>query len=544
MRAIAVLLVSGLLLSANRADAQTLTTGKAGGLPKAIRKITEAIDKHLAADWAERNITPAAVTDDAEFCRRVFLDILGRIPKPMEVRDFEDDKAADKRMKLVDKLLSKPGYAAHQASHFRTQWLPETITDAFKFYTGEQFEAMLKKRLAKDLPMDTIVSELLTVPVTLGPGGMMNFNPDPNNQDVAGMQAFYSALEAKPENLGATVSRAFLGVKLECAQCHDHPFAPYKREQFWNFAAFFGEFIPQAPPSPSFVGPIEPHAGKNKIKIPGLEKIVVAKFADGTEPDWIPTKTPRQELAEWVASSQNPYFAKNIVNRMWQQYFGVGPLDPIDEPGDGNPPSHPKLLNELARCFLDADCDLKTLIRGMTMSKAYQLSSKQSHPSQGDPRRFARMNLKGMTGSQIYESFVTATGMRMKQQDPNTYYETSSDGVSRFAYRNLFPTPSKPMDVQTSILQALTVMNGKLMADQTSLDKSTLLAAVADAPFFDTAKKVEALYYAAFGRAPTAEEAEKFTSYVERGGPSGDKGKALGDVFWVLLNSAEFLFNH
>ena len=103
MRAIAVLLVSGLLLSANRADAQTLTTGKAGGLPKAIRKITEAIDKHLAADWAERNITPAAVTDDAEFCRRVFLDILGRIPKPMEVRDFEDDKAADKLKAFAEK---------------------------------------------------------------------------------------------------------------------------------------------------------------------------------------------------------------------------------------------------------------------------------------------------------------------------------------------------------------------------------------------------------------------------------------------------------
>jgi hypothetical protein len=544
MRALSVGLVV-VVLPAAWAGEVPLSTNKTD-TPKTVRAITAAIDKHLADDWKARKITPAAAADDEEFCRRVYLDVLGRIPKVSEVRAFADDTTADKRAKLVTLLLSKPGYAANMAAHLRAAWLPETLGDQFKNFQGEQYEQYLRRKLTANESIDKIVRQTLTAEVGVGPRGRTGFTTQQaTDPDLQAIQNFYQALEAKPENLGATATRAFLGFKLECAQCHDHPFAPYTRTQFWQFAAFFAEFTPLPPTGPSFVGPLEPQHDKNRLYIPGLNKQVTAKFMDGNSPKWSETKTPRQELADWISDPKNPAFARNVVNRTWQQYFGVGLLDPIDEPSDTNLPSHPKLLDELTKAFADAEYDLKVLVRGLTASRAYQLTSKQTDDMQADPRRFARMNLKGLNGGQIYDSFVVATGMRTAPQPNQPYFDpTGGDGMTRYSFRTLFPIPPKPIETQTSILQALTVMNGKLVANQTSIHAGEVLPAIADAPFLDTAGKVEALFYATLTRKPTADEREKFTSYVDRGGPSGDKNKALADVFWVLLNSTEFLFNH
>jgi hypothetical protein len=544
MRGTWVGLVAVCVLPAAWAADAPLSTNKSD-TPKAVRAITAAIDQHLADDWAARKITPAPLADDEEFCRRVYLDVLGRIPKVSEVRAFAEDATPDKRAKLVQLLLSKPGYAANAAAHLRAAWLPETLSDQFKGYQGEQYEQYLRRKLTAGVSLDKIVRQTLTAEVAVGARGRSGFaTPQPSDPDLQAVLFFYQALDAKPETLGATTSRAFLGFKLECAQCHDHPFAPYTRTQFWQFAAFFAEFTPLPPTGPSFVGPLEPQHNKNRLVVPGLNKQVTARFTDGTAPKWNDTKTPRQELADWILDPKNPAFARNTVNRVWQQYFGVGLLDPVDEPSDANPPSHPKLLDALTAAFADAEFDLKVLVRGLTASRAYQLTSKQTHEAQADPRRFARMNLKGLNGSQIYESFVVATGLRTVPQPNQPYYDPGNGGMNKFAFRTLFPIPPKPIETQTSILQALTVMNGKLVADQTSVSRGEVLGAVADAPFLDTTGKVEALFYAALTRKPTPEEREKFTSYVDRGGPSGDKNKALADVFWVLLNSTEFLFNH
>ena len=540
---LAILSVISVLSLADFASAQSpaVVTGS-GGKDKRTRKITAAIDKALTADWAARKITPAAEADDAEFARRVYLDIVGRIPKVSEVREFEADATANKRGLLVDKLLQKPSYAVHMASVLRAAWLPETLTDVNVQFLGIQFENWLRKQLLVNTPIDKIVKRTLTTNIQIGRNGFRQpANPD---ADDAALQSFYDVGLMKPENLGSSVTRAFLGVKLECAQCHDHPFAPYTRNQFWEFAAFFAELTPQPKVTSSFEGPLPAQYEFNTLTIPDSTKVVTAKFMDGTTPKWSERRTPRVELADWITDEKNPYFAKNIANRLWHQLFGIGLIDPIDEPGDANPASHPELLSELARAVQDADYDLRVVIRGIAASRAYNLSSKQTHPSQSDPRLFARMNLKGLTGHQIYDSFATATGIKQGLPRAQDYYEQPGQSMGRIGFRNLFPSTARPSETQTSILQALMMMNSKLIADQTSLDKSEILAAVADAPFLDTAKKVEALFFAALTRKPTAEEREKFTSYVDRGGPAGDKNKALSDVFWVLLNTTEFLFNH
>ncbi len=510
-----------------------------------VRRLTAAIDHHIAADWAARKVTPAPPADDAEYVRRVYLDLIGRTPRVAEARAFLTDKSADKRAKLVEKLLGTPSFAAHFAAETRADWLPQTLTDFRAQFQGSQFEDWLRRQYATDTPLDRVARTLLTATAAVGQRGRVSFDrPQDGNRDEIDLAAFYQANDAKPENLAATVSRVFLGVKLECAQCHDHPFAPYTRDQFWQFAAFFGEFTPLPPVAPSFIGPLPPQFESNRLTIPNTTKTVTALFFDGTAPDWSPDRTPRQELTDWLTSAQNPYFARNLANRTWAHFFGIGIVEPVDEPGAENPPSHPELLHELAAGLAEAKFDQRVLIRAIAASRAYNLTSRQTDPTQADPRRFARMPVRGLTADQIYDSFLAATGAR-DLAPRNQRFVDPRNAEGRGAFRTLFNVAAvKTTETQTSILQALLMMNGRQMADQTSLNSSEVLAAVADAPFLDTDGKVEALFLAALTRQPTPAERDQFTSYVDRGGPSGDRKKALADVFWVLLNSTEFLFNH
>ena len=281
---LAILALLSIVTAAAFAPAQspTVVTGT-GGKDKRTRKIAAAIDKALAADWAERKITPAAEADDAEFARRVYLDIVGRIPKVSEVREFEDDKTPNKRGILVDKLLQKPSYAVHMASVLRAAWLPETLTDVFGQYPGMQYEDWLRKQLLANTPIDTIVKRTLTANLQAR-NGFRQSTPETYNADEASLQAFYTAGQMKPENVGSTVTRAFLGFKLECAQCHDHPFAPYTKQQFWEFAAFFGELAPQPRMLGTFEGPLFPQYQVNTQTIPNSQKVVTATFPDGEWP--------------------------------------------------------------------------------------------------------------------------------------------------------------------------------------------------------------------------------------------------------------------
>jgi hypothetical protein len=508
--------------------------------------IASLINKHLTADWDARGIKPAPAADDAEFVRRVYLDLIGRIPKVAETRAFLDDPAPDKRAALVERLLLTPSHASYFASVTRTAWLPQTLTNIQFFGSGIQFEDWLKQGYRKNTPADVIARRVLTAPLQVlqNPQGrfVQPSGGDPQSQAIA---AFYQANDVRPENVGAAVSRLFLGVKLECAQCHDHPFARYTREQFWEFAAFFADLNPLPGRRPGFVGPLPPQSEVNRLTIPKTDREVVARFFDGTEPDWSPKLTPRQELAQWLTSPQNEFFARNLVNRMWAHFFGFGIQDPLDEPDENNPPSHPELLNELARAFASAGFDNRVLMRGIICSQAYQLSSKLTHTSQTNPRSFARMNLKGMSPSQLFDSMVAATGHREPanlRQNRFVFNPQPNNPRSQFLTR--FASTERAAESSTTILQALLLMNGQFVNEVTSLEKGEVLVAIAEMPGWDTKQRVSTLFLTAFARKPTEEELEKFMSYVDRGGANNDPKRALADVFWVLLNSPEFMFNH
>jgi len=509
-----------------------------------VQQMVVAIDRRIESDWLTHNLKPAAVADDSEYARRVYLDLIGRIPKVGELTEFANDKSPDKRAKLVEKLLNMPAHARHFAAGTRNEWLPQTQTDIRFIFLGAGVELWLRERFRQNTPASEVVRRLLSV--KLGEGAAVRFrNAQVPDGDTESQQLlnYYQANEVRPDQLAASVSRVFLGVKLECAQCHDHPFAPHTKEQFWQLAAFFGEFSPLPAVAPSFVGPLPPQFDKNQITIPNTENTIIATYFDGTFPEWNAKRLPRQELAVWLTSPENPYFARNLANRMWARFFGIGLIDPIDEPGDNNPPSHPELLDELAKGFAESGFDNRVLIRAIVRSKPYQLTSQLTHPTQNDPRRFARMAMKGLSGAQIYDSFVVATGMANDGNLEPVFFDAQSQ-TPRGRFVKQFPTGGKVTESQTSILQALMMMNGTEMAQQTTIKTGQTLTAIVDAPFLTTETRIDALYRAVVCRNPTVEEREKLASYVDRGGPSGDKTKALADVMWVLLNSTEFLFNH
>jgi hypothetical protein len=507
--------------------------------------LAAAIDRHLAADWAARGIKPAAPADDAEFCRRVYLDLIGRAPKVSETRSFLEGSDPHKRKNLIERLLSMPSHTAYFAAVTRAAWLPQSTTNPQFAGFGFQVEEWLRERYRENTPADEVVRRLLTVKYRVNLIGNQDrfAQPEGNDRDTM-LVSFYQANESRPENVGAAVSRLFLGIKLECAQCHDHPFAPYTKEKFWEFAAFFADLNRLPNRRPSEAPSTEPQADKNRLTIPNTDRTVIARFFDDTDPKWDESRTPREELAAWLTRPDNPYFAKNLANRTWAHFFGTGIIDPVDELRDDNEPSHPELLDELAQAFVDSKFDNRLLIRAITRTRAYQLSSRLSHPTQADPRRFARMNLKGLTPAQLFDSLVAATGYRESGSNRNQFVPFPQRGNPRSLFLSRFASTDRVTETNTTILQALMLMNGDFIDSQTGLDKSEILGAVVDVPGWDTEKRVVTLFLTALGRNPTPEELEKYASFVDRGGATGDKKRALGDLFWVLLNSPEFLFNH
>jgi hypothetical protein len=242
-----------------------------------------------------------------------------------------------------------------------------------------------------------------------------------------------------------------------------------------------------------------------------------------------------------MTGKDNPFFARTAVNRLWGQLFGVGIVDPVDDFTEENKPSHPELLDELAHQFAAHDFNFKFLLRAITLSKTYQQSSVYPGASKPPTRLFAYMPVKGLSPEQIFDSLIQATGNRDNPRgDPNRFRRFNSP---RNMFQQRFAAQEKRTEYQTSIPQALALMNNPLVATATHPEKSETLTAIASAPFMDTAGKVEALYLVALSRMPTREESSRLVAYVDRAGTDNHK-KALSDVFWALLNSTEFLFNH
>lgn len=507
-----------------------------------VAALTKRIDDHIAAAQKDAGVIPGPPAEHGAFFRRLHLDLVGIIPTLHYVKDYIQNDSPDKLWMWSEQFLSDTTYSKHFAAVLRAHILNAANQQAQPLLPS--FESWLRERLQANEGYHKIVHKILE------PGSEVA-----NNMALRGMPqsgpgnpaAFYVAAESKAENLAGSASRVFLGVKLECAQCHAHPFAKWTKDEFWEFAAFFvgtqpafGRFGPDG------AQPVNvPASTAREITIPGSAKVVKAKFLTGEEPIWKPNEPTRTVLADWITSPKNPYFAKATVDMVWQYFFGISLLEPIMEPSDDSPITHPQLLNDMAQSLIAHDFDLKFLIRAIVHTQAYQRSSGNHGPiTKDDYVLFTRMPVRGLSPEQLFDSVVEAVigpeghkrfnaGPAMNNFNPRQLNSPRAQFLAKFV------NDDKRHESQTTILQALFLMNGNFLADE--LRKNRNLDDIARFNY-SSEERVALLYRMMLSRQPRAEEVARLAPYLDAE-PTNVRQR-LGDILWALLNSAEFRLNH
>ena len=498
------------------------------------RQLAAAIDAYFEQYWAAQSIEPAAEADDAEFVRRVYLDFAGKIPPVSEVRTYLESVNSTKRAELIDSLLQQGAYARHFANRWSEVLLAGANDNAETRALAPRLETWLRLRLAANVGLDQIAAELLTPRAEDTAARRVQAAdavPDPS--------AFFQAADRKPEQLAANTSRVFLGLQVQCAQCHDHPQSHWTRREFWSFAALFTDYG-DGPPGGglSATNPAE-FAG---LKIPETETYAPTVFLDGSVPDATAARSRRVALVRWLTGPDNRWFSLALANRIWEHLLGRGLIDPTDDLEAAGPNDHPELLARVAEQFRAHDYDLQYLLRAISATRLYGFSSRRDPERPTARHQFARMPLRKMTAEQLFDSLVQATGLREAAASRAAVSDIDS---IRGGFREKFSDPSiARTEAETSILQALSLMNGKLVMDGTALAQGETLAAVVDAPFLDTGGKIDTLFLATLSRRPAEAESRQFREYVERSAAQKVPNAALADVFWALLNSAEFMLVH
>jgi hypothetical protein len=491
------------------------------------------IDKAVDQRLAEEKVKPSPQADDAEFCRRVYLDLAGHIPPADKAAAFLDSKDADKRAKLIDELLAGEDFGKHQADVWQ-HLLVQRTSDNRRISLDPMYE-WLEKSFNADKPWDKLATDLLTAEGT---------------QEDNGAVTYYLA-NAGVDKMTDSTTRLFLGVKLQCAQCHNHPFAEWKQTEYWGMAAFFrkvqlegvnrnGAAQQGATPGVSEGGDAK---GKRGLPVPDSAKNQPAKFLGGPEAKLGAKEPARPALARWMTSAENPYFSKAMVNRTWGQLFGRGVINPVDDLGGENMPSHPQLFTDLADQFAANGFDLKYLYRAVCNSRTYQRTSKPSAGNEdADAALYARMPVKVMTPEQQFDSLVlvnapgtdprTMKGGQRPQGPQGRYGPNTPRGafVAFFEVEDADPT-----EYVAGIPQALRLMNAPQLNNAAVVNG---LLKKGDGP----AQVVEQLYLVTLSRRPTDAEQQRVADYVAK--RKGGEREAYGDVLWALMNSSEFVMNH
>lgn len=541
------------------------------------------VDKMLAAEWKKANVTPAAKVDDAQFMRRLFIDMLGTLPSPDQVRKFNADPAPDKREKLVDSVLADPQWTTHWADY----WNDELMGNARGNNVDRgAFRAWLRGRLSKNTPWNEIASSLITAQGLQSSGGPRN--PFATKDEETGVNGAVNYLLHfdNPNDAAGSVSKVFLGVQIQCAQCHDHKTEKWKQDDFRRFASCFTRVKIDVLDKGQTMGlkrvdledsqkPFPPFA-RNPDVAPVAQSKPTA--LDGTDL----TKDPsaRKALASWMTSKENPWFAKELVNRMWGHFLGRGFVNPVDDLRPGNPPEAGELWDAMAKDFAEHGFDQKHLMRTIVLSQAYQLGT-----GPGEARLWSKFRVVPLGPGELVGALLAATdvddlAIRVQRADPE---EVRQKLLA--AYGFVFDVDEefdKPA-YEGTITQALVMLNGRVTAAGSSAIPGTTLVAMMKNGATDE-QIIDDLYLRTLSRKPTNEELGKAVQYIadakikpppprvtipppaiigRKGDSKPDTSKrpdpaqraldarpmdartaAIEDLFWALLNSSEFFFNH
>jgi hypothetical protein len=487
---------------------------------RTVQAAVEHVDRLLEESWQRNGIAPAAISGDAEFCRRVWLDLAGVAPPVSQLREFLSDSRKDKRQQLVDQLLRSPQYANHMASRWNEVLLPrDAQTQATQQENVAALHQWLRSRFRDNTPYDYFVGGFLTA------GGKGNVGP----------AIFYTSYSLEPEKLAAATSRIFMGIQLQCAQCHDHPFDRWTQEDFWRYAAFFSQ-LEQSEARGGREGIIEDRPG-GELTLPETDKIMVPRYPGVLEtPEEDPGNIRRRQLTIWMASRDNPYFARAAVNRAWAHLFGRGLVEPLDAMDADNRPSHPELLEYLADFFIQQRFDLRTLYATLARTRGYWRTSMVASSDRPPETSFGTMMVKTLTAEQFYDSLQQNV---YRRSAPSPDDRSSPDRATRQQFlARMRASGSSPRDYPHGIVQVLGIMNGPEITASTAPNQIGLLASL-EAPFFTDADRIETLFLATLSRMPRADEAKPLASQLATATTSEQRRALMGDLLWVLLNTAE-----
>jgi len=502
------------------------------------------IDKGLAAS----KTPPSEPTNDDEFIRRAYLDLLGKLPAPPAVRQFAQSRDRDKRAKLVDALLAHPDHAENWARYWRDVIEYRSPVENDRNIDYSLFTKWLAEQFAANKRWDRIATEIITAR---------------GRTDEAGATIFPQAEDLQPVEMAGEVSRIFLGVQIQCAQCHDHPSDPWKRQQFHEFAAFFGGVKKKVAEKREKGKPaiFEVYAATNArylmpdLKDPAKKIPVAPRFFLGDEPplsDRVPGEARLEAAAKYVTSPENPWFAKAFINRTWYALMGEGFFNPIDDLGPTRTPNSPEILELLTDQWQRSGYDIRWLFRTIMNTRAYQRQSRSTNTAAGRTP-FASNVPSRLRADQIFDALVHALNLDQVPAAQLKEARTKGAAVKKAVTKEADPTeppgrrqvlntfgvdPSTSADdVVGTIPQALYLMNGPLIARQTQARPGTMLGELISSASNERSA-VDALYMKILARHPNTREMSVCMHHVST---VGDHREAFEDILWSLINSTEFV---
>jgi len=501
------------------------------------------IDQHVFANLKQLGIPPSPVCDDATFLRRASLDIAGRLPTTAEAEAFLASKEPAKRDQLVDALLTSPDYADFFANKW-TALLKNKRDDTKDITANFAFHSWVRDSLLANKPYDRLVRELLAATGTIA-----------DNPPVA----WYKRVKQPTEQL-EDVAQLFLGVRMQCAQCHHHPFERWSQHDYYSMAAFFSQ-IGRKPTATAGEDVIFHKRGMAQTENKKTKQPVKPAGLGAPTLEIAPDDDPRLRLADWMGDKANPFFAKSLVNRYWKHFFKRGLIEPEDDIRDTNPPSNPELLDALAKHFVDSGYDLKAVVRAIAQSSAYQLSAMPNQHNAVDTQNFSRFYPRRMPAEVLLDAVDQLTGARTDFADlppgtravalPDNSYNRSSPFLKVFGRPEGASVCECERASSASLAQSLHLMNAADVKAKlaTSGGRAERLAK----PGKPEPEKLRELYFAAFAREPQSHEQSVAEEYLARPRedaagkplpPEQAKRLAYEDLLWALINTKEFLYNH
>lgn len=485
------------------------------------------IDELVDAKLKRLNIVPSELCSDGDFVRRAFLDIIGTLPTAAEASAFLEDTAPDKRERLVQSLLERPEYA----EFWGLKWadLLRVDSGALGHHAAYDYYGWIRDSFAANKPWDRFARELLTA------DGALHDAP-------AGW--FYKVV-TDPGARASTLSQVFLGVRIECARCHHHPFDRWGQADYAGMQAFFVQPTFKQTPRGELLF-AQPNAPD--VKHPRTDESIPA-FALGTErPQASPAGDRRQALADWMTSPENPYFAQNLVDRLWAHFTGRGLVEPVDDLRLTNPPTNPELLTALTSRFVESGFDVHELIRHITASRTYQLSATPNETNSTDVQNYSRALLKPLPAEVLLDALCQVTDEPEKFQGLPDGFRAIGLWDSQVPHYFL-KTFGRPMRAsacecervsEPNVSQVLHLMNSPEIAAKMERDGGRIARWANEID--DDAELLDEMYLTFYSRYPTSEEREALLEHLHSS--ASDRRQAIEDVAWTLLNGTEFLFNH